>query len=230
MRTLIIPDIHHHTDNADHWLATQSYDHVVFLGDYFDHFEDNVSDARQTAAWLRHRIETTDDIFLLGNHDVPYMFPDDPALECPGFTRQKARAIREVLQRRHWQRFELAFEVQGWLLSHAGFHPVWIEEPSLGRILARCGDARTLAKRGKVDPVLGYGEKPQGLQRFGGPLWMDWDSFMPIAGINQIVGHTSDQEMRQKIAGDSKNYCLDVKNASVAAILMNGELTILKRE
>ena len=23
MRTLIIPDIHNHTDHADHWLATQ---------------------------------------------------------------------------------------------------------------------------------------------------------------------------------------------------------------
>jgi len=36
--------------------------------------------------------------------------------------------------------------------------------------------------------------------------------------------------VREKIAKDSKNYCLDVENASVAAILSDGELTILRKE
>jgi len=228
MRTLIIPDLHHRTDHADHWLATQRFDRVVFLGDYFDAFDDNASDARLTAVWLRERLENTSAVFLLGNHDVPYMFPDEPALECPGFTRSKAAAIREVLQRRHWQRFELAWQEQGWLLSHAGFSPIWIEKPSCARILARCGKAMKLAHRGKVDPVLGYGEQPHGLQRFGGPLWMPWEAFVPTSGLNQIVGHTSDTEIREKTGERSQNYCIDVGNASVAAILSEGRLEILE--
>ena len=98
MRTLIIPDLHHHTDRADHWLTTQRHDRVVFLGDYFDDFDDDVGDARRTALWLRDRMENTDDIFLLGNHDIAYMFPHAPELYCPGFTTAKARGIAEILR------------------------------------------------------------------------------------------------------------------------------------
>jgi len=230
MRLLIVPDIHNHTENAEHWLKTQQFERALFLGDYFDHYDDNVTDARGTALWVRHRMETTEDIFLLGNHDVAYMFPDDPHLYCPGFTRAKARGIREILRPEHWRRFQLAHSEQDWLISHAGFHPVWIKEPTVDRILKRCEMAMARARRHVVDPILGMGEDRGGIQRFGGPLWMDWDSFLPIPGINQAVGHTPDEEVRKKITWNSKNYCLDVKNASVAAILSDGKVKILNRE
>jgi hypothetical protein len=86
------------------------------------------------------------------------------------------------------------------------------------------------AKKRIVDPILGAGQDRGGIQQFGGPLWMDFENLVPIPKINQIVRHTLDEAVRERITRDSKNYCLDVKNASVAAILMNGELTILKRE
>jgi hypothetical protein len=228
MHTLIIPDLHHCTDHADDWLATQRHDRVVFLGDYFDDFGDDVCDARRTAFWLRDRIEKTDDVFLLGNHDVPYMFPHAPQLYCPGFTAAKAHGISEILRPEHWQRFRLAHAEQVWLMSHAGFHPVWIQEPTVERILERCDQAMQQAKRRVIDPILGAGEDRGGLQRFGGPLWMDWGNLMPIPGINQIVGHSPDEKVREKITPESRNYCLDVGKASVAAILSDGKLEILK--
>jgi len=230
MRLLIVPDIHNHTENAEHWLKTQQFDRALFLGDYFDDYEDNVTDARGTALWLRHRMETTDDIFLLGNHDVAYMFPDDPQLYCPGFTRAKAQGIREILSPKHWRRFRLAQAEQGWLISHAGFHPVWIKDPTVERILERCEKAMALARLNVVDPILGMGEDRGGVQRFGGPLWMDWDSLLLIPGINQVVGHTPGGDVRTKLTRNSRNYCLDVKNGSVAAILAGGKLEILRRE
>lgn len=58
---------------------------------------------------------------------------------------------------------------------------------------------------------------------------MDFDSLIPIAGIHQIVGHTPGGEVRAKFAPKSRNYCLDVGNSAVAAILLNGKLKILKR-
>src|SRR6266478_5050422 len=97
MRTLIIPDLHHHTENADYWLRSQTYDRVILLGDFFDDFGDDISDARQTAMWLRRRLDSSDDVVLLGNHDAAYMFSHLDALYCPGFTRAKAKAIQEVL-------------------------------------------------------------------------------------------------------------------------------------
>jgi aromatic ring-cleaving dioxygenase len=230
MRTLIIPDIHSQIENADHWLSSQRYDYAVFLGDYFDNHGDNVSDARKTAMWLRDRMDSKRDVFLLGNHDAAYMFPHSDELYCPGFTRAKAKAIREILQPAHWGRFKLAHEEQGWLISHAGFHPVWMKELTVEKILRRCGEAMQLAARGKVDPILGAGEERGGLQRFGGPLWMDWDSLMPIPGIHQIVGHSAGTEVREKSTLESRNFCLDVNNASVAGLLCDGHLEILPSE
>ena len=71
------------------------------------------------------------------------------------------------------------------------------------------------------------GEDKVGMQRFGGPLWMDWDSLIPIPGINQIVGHTSDTEVREKSTRRSRNVCLNVKHAEVAGMLCDGRLEIL---
>lgn len=229
MVSLIIPDLHHHTENADHWLSSQRYDRVIFLGDFFDDFGDNAGDARQTATWLRNRMDSTDDVMLLGNHDAAYMFPNLDALYCSGFTKAKAKAIHEILKPKHWQRFKLAHVEQGWLLSHAGFHPTWMKTPTMKRITALCAEAMEKAARGLVDPLLGAGYDRDGVQPFGGPLWLDWNSLVPIPGISQIVGHTPGAEVREKCRKDSRNYCLDVKNASVAAILSNGRLRILKR-
>ena len=229
MRTLIIPDLHNQTQNADHWLQSQQYDRVVFLGDYFDNFGDSALEARQTALWLRERMEASNDVFLLGNHDASYLFPDSPELECPGFTRAKSRAIHEMLGPRHWTRLVLAHVEQGWLVSHAGFHPVWMKDPTVEKILARCRKAMRLAAKRSIDPILGAGEDRGGMQLFGGPLWMDFGSLVPIPGINQIVGHTPGREVRENHGPGSRNYCLDVKNGSVAAILSDEKLTILNR-
>jgi hypothetical protein len=228
MRTLIIPDIHHQTGNADYWLETQRFDRVVFLGDYFDNFGDDVNDARRTAMWLRDRMERPDDVFLLGNHDAAYLFPNSADLYCPGFTKAKAKGIHEILHREHWARFQLAHAEQDWLMSHAGFHPVWMENPTVEGIVDRCALAMKRAKKRFVDPILGMGEDRGGVQRYGGPLWMNWGSLVPIPGINQVVGHTSDDHVRLNTTPKSRNYCLDVNNASVAAILCERKLTILK--
>ena len=230
MATLVIPDIHHHTGKADYWLQTQRYDRVVFLGDYFDAEGDNPQIARRTALWVKKRMENTNDVFLLGNHDVAYMFPKFAALNCTGFTVEKSKSIRAILGPEHWARFQIAHAEQGWLLSHAGFHPEWMENPTIERILERCALAMKRAKKKVVDPFLGVGEDRGGFQEFGGPLWMDWESFSPIPGINQIVGHTACLSVRKKTSDNSKNYCLDVRNASAAALLYEGWHKILTRE
>ena len=230
MRTLIIPDIHNHTHHAEHWLKTQQYDHVVFLGDYFDDFDDTPGDVMNTARWLSARMDVGEDIFLLGNHDAAYLFPDSPQLECPGFTRQKSRAIHEIMKPVHWQRLQLAHFEQGWLMSHAGFHPVWIKEPNVEKILARCGKAMESAERRVVDPILGAGKDRGGPQEIGGPLWLDFGNFVPISGINQLVGHSPGRRVREINTASSSNYCIDVRNASAAAILCDEKLTILTKD
>jgi len=230
MRTLIIPDIHNQTENADHWLNTQKYDRVVFLGDYFDHFGDNVNDVRLTALWLRERMKRRDDIFLLGNHDAAYLFRNSANFYCPGFTQAKANGIHEILSPEHWNRFQLAHAEQGWLMSHAGIHPSWIKNPDIDQILERCRLAMNRAKNGALDPLFGWGIDRGGSQPFGGPLWMDWGSLIPISGINQVVGHTPGSDVRTNNTDSSLNLCLDVQYASRAALLDGGSLNVLKRD
>ena len=227
MRALIIPDLHNHVENAEHWLGVSAAPRVIFLGDYFDDFHDDAFDARRTATWLRHRIETTEDVFLIGNHDAAYMFAEAGGLYCPGFTPEKAEAIRGILERRHWDRFKLVHQEQEWLLSHAGIHPAWIGETGVAGILRRCAEAVELAWEGEFDPILGAGLDRGGKQRHGGPLWMDWGSLVPVPGINQIVGHTPGREARMKIGPESENHCLDVHNGAVAAVLEKGRVAVL---
>ena len=228
MSTLIIPDIHNQIENANHWLETQTFERVIFLGDFFDDFGDNVNDARRTAIWLRERMERTQDVFLLGNHDTAYRFPNSPDLYCPGFTRAKSNGINEILKPEHWARFQIAHAEQGWLISHAGFHPSWIKNLTVEQILERSELALNRAKRKIADPLLAAGIDRGGSEPSGGPLWMDWNSLIPIPGINQIVGHTPGIHVRKKIVTNSENYCLDVKNASVAALLTDGSLSFLE--
>jgi len=228
MRLLIIPDIHHQIERAEHWLQTQKYDRAVFLGDYFDDFEDHLREAKLTAHWLRERMNGSQDIFLLGNHDIPYMFPNDPYYFCSGFTRAKSKTIRQILRSEHWERFKLAHAEQGWLMSHAGFHPFWVREPTVEKILKRCELALRRAKQHTDDPLLGAGKERGGSQHVGGLLWMDWQSLVPINGINQIVGHSPGDDVRVKIASDSKNVCLEVKDGFSAALIVDGALSILR--
>ena len=228
MSTLIIPDLHHHTANADRWLESQQFDRVIFLGDYFDDFGDNVNDARRTARWLLRQMQQPNRVFLLGNHDAAYLFPEFAALYCPGFTKPKARGIHEILHPTDWLRFQLAIVENGWLISHAGFHPSWLMGTTLDDIPAMGARALRRARRGVFDPLLGMGADRFGLQPVGGPLWMDWSSLVPITGIHQIVGHTPGSAVREKITSESRNYCLDVRNGEAAAIIGDqGEITVL---
>jgi hypothetical protein len=174
-------------------------------------------------------MDSTDDVMLLGNHDAAYMFPNLDALYCPGFTKAKARAIQEVLKPEHWQRFKLAHVEQGWLLTHAGFHPAWLKTPSMEQIIDCCNRAMENAGRGQADPLLGAGFDRGGTQPFGGPLWLDWNSFVPIPGIDQIVGHTPGAEVREKHCKESENYCLDVRNGAAVGLLDEGRISLHRR-
>lgn len=229
MRTLIIPDLHHQTGNADFWLNAVDHDRVIFLGDFFDAHGDTVEDATRTAEWLIRQMEQTDAVFLFGNHDLAYRFRGNEKVDCPGFSHAKSDAIHRAIKREHWSRFRLAHTEQGWLVSHAGFHPAWMKEPTAKRILARCDKAMRLAGQNQIDPILGMGEQPGGIQKFGGPLWMDWNHFMPIKGINQIVGHTSGDDVRMLEGEDSCNYCIDVSHGCAAAIICAGSVHVLRK-
>jgi len=130
-------------------------------------------------------------------------------------------------------KFKLAYKIGKYTLSHAGFNfafrnvnvdkyglgyfpDVWVDE--------LCKDGLEAAKNGIWNPILGAGIDRGGDQDIGGVLWQDWKELDPIAGINQIVGHTSGKTVRTKweyfksLDIESDNYCLDTNFHHVAIL------------
>jgi hypothetical protein len=65
----------------------------------------------------------------------------------------------------------------------------------------------------------------------GGPLWIDWDNFIPISGIDQIVGHTVHKRPKFRVVADndrihSFNAMID-GNGAYAAIVREGKISII---
>ena len=215
MKRLIIPDIHHRIAIADHILSTEPADEVYFLGDYQDDFGDTPAQAKATAEWMRRQIEAGHRL-LWGNHDLPYGFRPD-IHGCPGYTRAKADAVNRVLTPDHWRRLRLWHIIPGeprpWILSHAGIERPWIPAgvdpvPYLQTLEATALEA--LHDRGTSHPLFVYCSAARGgRDLYSGPLWMDWGDFRPLAGLNQIVGHTPLRNPDEFSREDSTNWCID---------------------
>ena len=90
MKILVIPDIHEapNLDEVEAAIAAHAPDLTVFLGDYFDSWDDTPADAGRTAEWLANSLKLPRRQHLFGNHDLPYYVPRIPVLGCPGNHRQ----------------------------------------------------------------------------------------------------------------------------------------------
>jgi len=213
MKTLVIPDIHNRIKKVESLLHTVTYDKVVFLGDYFDSFGDNIQDAERTAKFVKANINNPNYTFLFGNHDFWYAYPRE-FLWCPGNNHEKRRMIRSIISEPDWGRFKLLTEDQGWWMSHAGMHPKYFGKDASEFVaehaLNRCDQAIQNVKAFVEDPlVLWDCTRGGGMAPEGSILWLHWDSFAPIHGVNQIVGHTNNNWVRMCHEPDSLNYCLD---------------------
>ena len=112
MRHLIIPDVHDKTEIVERILNQESFDRLIFLGDFFGDFTTGVKEAEQTArrvkAWLDQGV------CLLGNHALCYGWGRWNAdYRCSGFTQPKACAIHSVLDWQDWKKFKLHCWVEG---------------------------------------------------------------------------------------------------------------------
>ncbi len=208
MKTLIIADLHNKISWVERCIEEVNPDLTVFLGDYFDSFDETLEDTSQTAEWLRKSLSQPNRVHLLGNHDMPYRFPSSFNLLCSGFTHEKSAVINDILDSGAlWKKTKSFHWVDGWLLSHAGIHPNLLhplkgfdlddlrrlEEDSLEKCFA---DIST--------PFFGCGFSRGGPYPCGGITWQDFDmDFVPIEGVNQIVGHTPHLKVDVKFLGSS---------------------------
>lgn len=206
MKTLVIGDLHNRVDWVERCIEAVNPDLTLFLGDYFDNFNETLECTSRTALWLRESLDQPNRVHLLGNHDMPYRFPLSFNLLCPGFTHEKSIIINDILSvDTAWKKTKSFHWVDGWLLSHAGIslnllHPLKgfdldelrkVEEDSFEKCTA---DIST--------PMFGCGRSRGGNYHSGGITWQDFDvDFVPIEGVNQIVGHTPHSKVNVKFIG-----------------------------
>ncbi len=198
LSTLILPDIHTKYLRAQQIIDAEKPDKVVCLGDYFDCTGDTDELNRSTAEWLKSYINDDRFVFILGNHDIPYFFLPTKFTKCSGYTYDKNIAIRNVLGRQEINRFRWFYNLDGWLLTHAGlsFHHIDAYKTNnldsiinfLNKEIERAIIALTV---GDTHWLFAAGQSRGGGAKTGGITWCDFRfEFNPIPGIRQIFGHT----------------------------------------
>lgn len=257
MKTIIISDVHNRVDWIEDALSSpilQPYDNIIFLGDYFDDFNDTPEMATNAARWLKLSLRKPNRIHLTGTHDLWYRFPYNRFIAASGNTEAKAYAIRGVLSQEDWNLLKLYHYEQDFLMTHAGLHINLIGEYVFKHNLIDLFDkyitnkelqlngqeivdqivkpatieAIDSVKDGHTHPWLDAGVVRGGRQSVGGIIWLDWRyEFKPIPGLNQIVGHTELREPEEKYIKSSINYDLDTRNHHVG-ILENGRFTYIE--
>jgi len=144
MKTLVIPDIHQDLTGLNKIFKLEnldSFDEIIFLGDWFDSFYEppKVASFKDTCLFLRDLICNNKQgkmIFLVGNHDLAYIYNNKKSgysnviksntYWCSGVTKSKISTFRQVFYdkslRDDWFfcNFKIAHRSQGWIFSHAG--------------------------------------------------------------------------------------------------------------
>jgi len=135
MRTVIISDLHNRVDWIESTLSILDFDKVVFLGDYFDDFDDTVADVKKVAKWLKQSLSKPNRIHLCGTHEIWYRFPNNPFLQASGNSTEKSKAINDILTEKDWNKIRLYYCEQNFLLTHAGLHPYIIGNNDFRQII-----------------------------------------------------------------------------------------------
>jgi len=144
MKTLVIPDVHQDIEGVLKIFKAEdidSFDEIIFLGDWFDSFHEppRVASFKDTCLFLRDlvwRNKNSKIIFLVGNHDLAYIYNNKksgytsvaPSITywCSGVTKSKISTFRQVFYDKglkdDWfvKNFKIAHCSQGWIFSHAG--------------------------------------------------------------------------------------------------------------
>lgn len=190
---LVIGDIHNKVALAEHYISKFPNTPVIFTGDYFDDFGDDITDAAHTAEWLKESLSKPDRIHLIGNHDWPYLV--NGKVFCPGWTPEKNKAVNEILTSDDWAKLKYFHYEKNYYFSHAGITMEWFGQlykditPSHVEEIINQSVSNFW---GGLDysPIWAADRWRGGQNTKGGILWCDWRALEHIPGINQIVGHT----------------------------------------
>lgn len=177
------------------------YDHYVFLGDYCDAYDkDNDAIRENLLDIIKFKILYPKNVVLLwGNHDVEY-WRNLPWLKMmnavTGFRPEMHYDLYEIFNK-NYDNFQLAFQVEDYLFTHAGVHCGWYQHvfkkaiDGLGLDELTIADQLNNAFDHRIECIFDVDHYRGGYKQVGGPLWCDKKLMekKPLKNIKQIVGH-----------------------------------------
>lgn len=203
--TLIIPDLHHRVDEAEKIISIIGADKIIFLGDYFDDYNDTPEMVKYTCDWLIRSVKQPNRIHLFGNHDAQYAY-EYKELRCSGYEHWKHLLIQDKINHKIWNQLKWFYFLDNqWLITHAGLHRNNVPDDILKMKDDRKKFIESISMWLEREIKIGFnkiadnkrhwvfnaGWARGGCGKTGGITWCDFNNeFLCIPGINQILGHT----------------------------------------
>lgn len=212
-KILTIGDIH----GKDVWkkLTLDTYDKVVFIGDYVDAFDisddqmvNNLLDIIEFKKSNPHNI-----ILLIGNHELNY-FPKFgyKFYGSSGFRWTIASTLENIFSSNK-KLFQYAYQIQDeaytYLWTHAGvtnkwyntvFFPEFDNQNIVTEDILSIADKLNMMFAEKFNCMTQVGWERGGQYKYGSPLWADIKEFIsqgiPLRNVHQIVGHNPVQDIK----------------------------------
>ena len=196
MKHLIIGDLH----GKDIWeeVDISSYDKIVFVGDYVDHWTlpDRFiyQNLRNIIELKRQNFENVE--LLLGNHDIQYLHY--PHYLCSGFRPSMQRSL-SFLFNENRDLFKVAYQRENFIISHAGITNKWYKDFKELRLIQQIADEQDTvadlinkAENTSQRWILHQTGSSRGGEGPGGITWADRKELIAdmLDGYHQIVGHT----------------------------------------
>jgi len=228
-KILVIGDVHNKTLIAENYISKWD-ERVIFLGDFFDDFYDTPADAIKTAEWLKESLTHSNRIHLMGNHDFHYMMPIESNMYCSGYTPEKHKAVKQILNNEDWNKIKYFHSENNCWFSHAGITGNWFSHPIHGTTK---DTIESVVAQGILD-ITNRIYDGAGIKAFyaadryrggrfekGGLLWNDWRNSDFFPGITQIIGHTPRDYV--KCAKRKGGININVDTHLQQAIILNTE-------
>ena len=214
MKILIIPDVHGRTFWRKALELVNEVDKIVFLGDYLDPYShENIDweDAlHEFIRILQFKDSYNDKVILLtGNHDWHYINK-----EFPDCTRRNYKLLNELngLFTKNINKFQLIYEVDNYLFSHAGVYKEWMKLCSFN--LDNLKDFNEIITN-NWPFLICVGYERGGYNPVGSCIWADIRESLEhelYSDKMQIVGHT--QLIKEPYITD-KISCLDCRECFI---------------
>ncbi|MDD2540637.1 MAG: hypothetical protein PHH28_06285 [Desulfuromonadaceae bacterium] len=121
-----------------------------------------------------------------------------PPFICTGFQHNKEKPLQEIIEANK-NRFQAAYAVDGWLLTHAGCHIRLAQHKTdvvaiAGRLNSKMAEYIEKPYEPGSQGIFAIGGGRGGECRVGGIFWHDFKRETGLAPIKQIFGHTETPE------------------------------------